>query len=283
MDDGPGSSIWHRLRRVFHNNAPDTVEQAIREASEEGELDQTEGSMLLSVLKLDELQVQDIMTPRTDIACAAYDAPVKDVAEVIIASGHSRIPIYKETRDNIIGIVYAKDILRYSLDADYHTESIISTMREPYFIPETKKALDLLHEFRLRKTHLAVVLDEYGGTAGLVSIEDVIELIVGDIEDEHDAPREEEITVLEGGGYLIAGRAYLEDIAKKTSLELVSEEVDTLGGYLSHLAGRVPKAGEIFTLAGMLWHVQKADAKRVHMVRVEPLKNAETTPAVMEA
>jgi magnesium and cobalt transporter len=271
LDEESGSSgFWHRFTRVFHGSQTDSVEQAIREASQEGELDQEEGSMLLSVLTLDGLQVQDILTPRTDIACVPNTATIKDVAEIIIETGHSRIPLYKENRDNIIGIVYAKDILRHSLDVQRHDEPAIATMREPFFVPETKKVLELLHELRERKTHLAVILDEYGGTAGLVSIEDVMEVIVGDIEDEHDAPREEEIITLETGGWRISGRAYLEDIAERTHIMLESEDVDTLGGYLSHQAGRVPRSGEKFPIGGMVFIVEKAGAKQIHSVRVIP-------------
>lgn len=279
MDDGSGSSgFWQRVSRVFHGGHPDSVEQAIREASQEGELDQEEGSMLLSVLTLDELQVQDIMTPRTDIACAPHDATIKDVAGIIIETGHSRIPIYRENRDNIIGIVYAKDILRHSLDVHHHDEPAVATMREPFFVPETKKVLELLHELRGRKMHLAVILDEYGGTAGLVSIEDVLELIVGDIEDEHDAPKEDEIVQLEDGAWSITGRAYLEDVAEHTGISLTSEEVDTLGGYISHLAGRVPRVGEYFSIAGLRFTVEEADAKQVHSVRVAPEEPATSPP-----
>lgn len=281
MDDDSGSSsrFWQRVARVFHGGHSDSVEQAIREASQEGELDQEEGSMLLSVLTLDELQVQDIMTPRTDIACAPHDATIKDVAEIVIESGHSRIPIYKETRDNIIGIVYVKDILRHCLDARHHDDPAASTMREPFFVPETKKVLDLLHELRERKMHLAVILDEYGGTAGLVSIEDALEVIVGDIEDEHDAPRENEIVPLGDGVWRITGRAYLEDVAEQTGITLESEEVDTLGGYISQLAGRVPGAGECFSIAGQRFTIEKADAKQIHSVGIAP----EQAPSASEA
>ena len=270
MDDGSDSSIWQRLTRVFHGKHTDAVEKAIRDASEEGELDKEEGSMLLSVLTLDDLQVQDIMTPRTDIACCSDEDSIKQVAELIVATGHSRIPIFSENRDNIIGIVHAKDLLRHMLDSEGPVPPATAIMRESFFVPETKNVLDLLQEFRARQVHLAVILDEYGGTAGLVTIEDGLEQIVGDIEDEHDAPREQEISPQPDGSYLIAGRAYLDDLTEALPITVESEEMDTLGGYLTHLAGRVPKAGEEFTVDGRVFRIVSADAKQIHRVRMLP-------------
>ena len=141
-------------------------------------------------------------------------------------------------------------------------------MHEPFFVPETKNVYDVLQEFRARKQHLAVILDEYGGTAGLVSIEDVLEVIVGDIEDEHDVPKEEEIAPQEDGSYLIAWRTYLEDLEKALHIRLESEEVDTLGGYLTSLAGRVPQSGDRFPIGEALFIVEQADAKLIHCVRL---------------
>ena len=271
MDDSSGSSIWQRIGKIFQSRHTDTVEQAIREASEEGELDKEEGSMLLSVLTLDELQVQDIMTPRTDIACAPDDENIRSLAEFIISTGHSRIPIYSGNRDNIIGIVHAKDLLEHALDPAEHVRPATDIMRDPYYVPETKNVLDLLQEFRTRKNHLAVILDEYGGTAGLVTIEDVLEQIVGDIEDEHDTPKEEDIFLLDDGSYKVNGRAYLEDLNDALGLAIESEEVDTLGGYLTHLAGRVPEEGEEFSpegANGAVMTVLEADPKQIHAVRL---------------
>jgi magnesium and cobalt transporter len=268
LDEGSDSSLWQRLVRIFHGRQEDAVEQAIRDASEEGQLDKEEGSMLLNVLALDTMQVQDIMTPRTDIVCAADTDSIRAVAELSIESGHSRIPIYSGNRDNIIGIVHAKDLLLRLLDPAEHAAPTTSIMHEPFFVPETKNVYDVLQEFRARKQHLAVILDEYGGTAGLVSIEDVLEVIVGDIEDEHDVPKEEEIAPQEDGSYLIAGRTYLEDLEEALHIRLESEEVDTLGGYLTSLAGRVPQPGDRFAIGEALFIVEQADAKLIHCVRL---------------
>ena len=268
MDEGSDSSIWQRLIKIFHGNQLDAVEQAIRDASEDGQLDKEEGSMLLSILSLDDMQVQDIMTPRTDIACASDEDTIKEVAELSIETGHSRIPIFSGNRDNIIGIAHTKDLIQHLLDPAKHGMPVTAAMRDPFFVPETKNVYDVLQEFRARKQHLAVILDEYGGTAGLVSIEDVIEVIVGDIEDEHDTPRQEDIALQADGSYRISGRTYLEDLVEALKIDLESEEVDTLGGYLTHLAGRVPLPGETFTIDEHVFTVENADAKQIHSVRL---------------
>ena len=286
MDDGSGSSsIWRRLSKLFHGrHDADTVEQVIRDASEDGELDKEEGSMLLSVLALDELQVRDIMTPRTDIACVPEENDIREAAALIVATGHSRIPVFSGSRDNITGILHSKDLLEHILNSPEQALPVSQIMREPLFIPESKNVSDLLHEFRALKQHLAVIVDEYGGTAGLVTIEDVIEQIVGDIEDEHDAPREEEISPQPDGSYLIAGRAYLEDLEETLGLKISSDEVGTLGGYLTHLAGRVPIAGDSFALedlGGIVFTVVDADVKQIRSVRM--FKPGAGAPAVNNA
>lgn len=278
MDDGSDSSIWHKLGKLFQPRHGDSVEQAIREASEEGELDKEEGSMLQGVLSLDDLQVQDIMTPRTDIECVSDTDGIRQVAELIIETGHSRIPVYSGNRDNIIGILHAKDLLEHLLEASEQSRPASSLMREAFFVPETKNVLDLLQEFRARKNHLAVILDEYGGTAGLITIEDVLEVIVGDIEDEHDAPREEDFLCQEDGSFLISGRAHLEDLSERLPVTLVSEEVDTLGGFLTHLAGRVPENGEEFVVDGARFIIEDADAKQIHSVRMIHPKGFDAAP-----
>ncbi len=271
MDGESDSTIWSRIKRIFGRDNDDLVEKAIQEAREEGELDADEGSMLLSVLKLDELLVQDIMIPRTDFACADVESTVGEVVKIIVESGHSRIPVYKDTRDNIVGMAYAKDLLNFLVKPEAAGECIAHALREPFFVPETKKVLELLQEFRSRKMHIAIALDEYGGTSGLVTIEDVIEVIVGDIEDEYDAPKQEDIQDLGDGSLLLSGRALLEDL-EEYGIFLESDEVETIGGYLSQLSGHVPQVGESFTLAGRLFAVLEADIKQIKAIKVTPVE-----------
>lgn len=221
--------------------------------------------MLLSVLRLDELQVQDIMITRTDMACAPVDSTIAQVVDIIIESGHSRIPIYNEDRDNIVGVAYAKDLLGYWHTPEQDTLSISTVMRPAYLVPETKKVKELLQDFRTGKNHLAIAIDEYGGTSGLATIEDIIEVIVGDIEDEHDTPKEEDIRALEDGTLLMSGRTPLEDLLPYGIL-LTSDEVETIGGYLTQLAGYVPGKGETFALKNKTFEIMDADAKQVRQV-----------------
>lgn len=264
-------SIWSRIVGFFHKNHEELLEKAIKEANEDGELDPQEGSMLLSVLRLDELQVQDIMIPRTDIVCAEASTAISDVVDLITQHGHSRIPVFKETRDNIVGVAYAKDLLaQLKTDPDV-SRPIENYVREPYLVPETKKVKELLQEFLARQIHLAIVIDEYGGTAGLVTIEDVIEVIIGDIEDEYDAPKTLDIEELNDGALRVSGRAELEEL-EEFGVELESDEVDTIGGYLCMLAGKVPLPGEEFYLAGRIFRVRDSDAKQIKSIDVSPVQ-----------
>ena len=275
MDGGTEghSTIWSRLSRLFGHDDQESLEKAILEARAEGEVEPYEESMLLGILRFNDLQVQDTMIPRTDIDCVPDDMPLQEVARIIVRSGHSRIPVYKDTRDNIVGILHAKDVLSSLLEQGEDEPSVSLVMREPFFVPETKSIRTLLQEFRARKQHIAIALDEYGGTSGLITIEDVLEEIVGDIEDEHDAPRQEDIRPLGENVYELTGRALLEDL-EDLGVDLDSDEVDTIGGYLSMEAGHVPGPGERFTLRGWAFTVLEADRKLIIRLRMEPADHA---------
>ena len=277
------STIWSRLAKLFGREPADhdeKLEQAILDASEEGEVEPDEKSMLLSILRFNDLHVHDTMIPRTDMDCIPEDTSLVDCAALIVTSGHSRIPVYRDTRDNIVGMVHAKDILPYFDKEERKTLTVSAIMREPFFVPDTKSTRTLLQEFRGRKQHIAIALDEYGGTSGLITIEDVLEEIVGDIEDEHDAPRKVDIRPIETDVYELTGRANLEDLTE-LGLVLDNDEVDTIGGYLCLLAGHVPAAGEEFVLDNWRIVVLDADQKLIHKLRMEPkeLRNAEGSPA----
>lgn len=233
--------------------------------------------MLLGILRFNDLQVQDTMIPRTDIDCVPVEMPLPEVARVIVESGHSRIPVFRDTRDNMIGILHAKDVLRCLVDSDAPPPPVSEVMREPFFVPETKSIRTLLQEFRARKLHIAIALDEYGGTSGLITIEDVLEEIVGDIEDEHDAPRQQDIRSVGERVYELTGRALLEDL-EELGVNITSDEVDTIGGYLSMMAGHVPGEGESFTLHGWTFTVIDADMKLIRLLRMEPAADAAAIP-----
>ncbi len=273
LDGGSDSTLWSRLSRLFGRGEDDeTLERAILEARADGEVAADEESMLLSILRIDDLQVQDVMTPRTDIDCVPSQTSLMEAAQCIVNSGHSRIPVFHDTRDNIIGIIHAKDLLRDLIHPDAVHTVVDAIMREPFFVPETKGVRDLLQEFRTQKLHIAIALDEYGGTSGIITIEDVLEEIVGDIEDEHDISKEKDIKILsenpEQPCYELTGRAYLEDL-EELGISLISDEVDTIGGYLSLQAGHVPTQGEAFHIDGWTFTVKEADVKFIRRIMVE--------------
>ncbi|THB63737.1 MAG: HlyC/CorC family transporter [Desulfovibrio sp.] len=270
MDEGSEGRFLPFLSRLFSSKSEDPVEKSILEASEDGELKGDEVSMLLNVLRLGRKCVEEIIIPRTDIVCVEASSSVQDVVGLIMDSGHSRIPVYKDNRDNIVGIVHAKDLLCSFAEAE--KKGLDCLMRKPFFIPETKNIKDLLQEFRSRKIHLAIALDEYGGTSGLVTFEDVLEEIVGEIEDEYDTPRPEDIQVLDSGEVLVSGRTPLEDVAERFGLTLASEQVETIGGYLCELAGKVPAPKESFSLEGHRFLIKEADAKTVRSILITPPK-----------
>ncbi len=270
LDDSSESRIWPFFTKIFGGRHDQPIEDAIREAQEDGELKADEVAMLHNVLRLGRKRVQDIIIPRPDIVCAEVDDNVEDIARLLIESGHSRLPIFRDNKDNIIGIVHAKDLLKILLEADALDVNVSQVMRQTFFIPETKNVLDLLQEFKARKIHLAIALDEYGGTSGLVTFEDVLEEIVGEIEDEYDTPRPADIRELENHDILVSGRTPLIDLEEHLSIALDSEQVETVGGYLCELAGRVPAVGENFSLAGHRFTVKEADAKQIRWILIHP-------------
>ncbi len=271
LDEGSDSKSWPLLGWLFGHKQEQPIEEAIRDAQEEGELNPEEVLMLRNVLRLGRKRVQDIIVPRPDIVCAEVDDDLEDVARLLIESGHSRLPIFKNNKDNIVGIVHAKDLLKALLHEGNESRRVTDVMRKTFYIPETNNVLDLLQEFRTRKIHMAIALDEYGGTSGLVTFEDVLEEIVGEIEDEYDTPRPADIETLENGDVLVSGRTLLSDLEEDLHLGLDSEQVETVGGYLCELAGRVPSIGETFSLAGHRFTIKDADAKQVRSILIHPL------------
>ncbi|GAB1409239.1 hemolysin family protein [Desulfovibrionales bacterium] len=267
MDEGSDSRLWITLKRFFSRKTESHLEDAILEAKDDGELQTDEMSMLLNVLQLDDKQAYEIMVPRTDIVCAEINDTVNEVARKSFESGHSRLPIYKETKDQIIGILHCKELLRFFVGEETPPD-LQAVLRTPYFIPETKNVKNILLDFQINKQHMAIVLDEYGGTAGLVTLEDVLEEIVGDIEDEYDPPKPEEIQRIEPDTYLVSGRTSLEDLQEECGINLESDQVETLGGYISEQLGRVPETNESFSLFGYTFHIKEADVKQIQWVIV---------------
>lgn len=245
------------------------LEEHILEASEDGEIKGEVVSMLLNVLELKDTEASEIMIPRTDMIGADVDDGLAEVAKLIIEYGHSRIPVYEDTKDAIVGIIHAKDVIAPLLHGEINI-SLKEIMRQPFFVSENIKVKTLLKKFQTGRNHMAILQDEYGGTSGLITMEDVLEEIVGEISDEHDAERPSDFKKLESGTYLVSGRVPLTEISEKLGLHLDSEHVDSIGGYLSELTGRIPHVGEFYDVCGYKFTVHEGDAKQIISILIDP-------------
>ena len=240
------------------------IESVIDEVEAEGLIDPDAHEMIHGVIDFAISMVRDVMVPRTEIVAVDVNSPVDQVIETINESGHSRIPVYSESIDKIIGLVYAKDLLRH-----WGTEKLDLTkvMREPYFIPETKRLDDLLAEFRSKRIHVAIVIDEYGGTSGVVSIEDLLEEIVGDISDEYDDDPELLIEA-KSGGLVVSARLEIGKLFEHFDMEPPQGEFTTVGGWIFDHTGYIPQQGETIEISGFTIIVEATDERTVKRVRI---------------
>lgn len=225
-----------------------------------------EHEMISAILDLDQAMVHEIMVPRTDITAVSVDTNVLDVVDLARKVGHSRIPVYRESIDMIIGVVHAKDFLRF-VDDDAADVELLELLRPAYFVPESKHVGELLHDLRGEKVHLAVVVDEYGGTAGIVTIEDILEEIVGEIQDEYDR----ELPLVERVGpdeVIVDGRIPIDELAEIFDTDFTDGDYDTIGGFVQKQLGRIPGAGESVDADGLRFEVQTVEHRRIRTVRV---------------
>jgi len=234
-------------------------------SDEESVIEDEEKEMIQSIFDFSDKLVREVMVPRIDVTGVPLETPMLEALEVILKAGHSRIPVYRDSIDNIQGILYAKDLLRYLRDARTDTP-LAKIVRPAYFIPESKKVDELLQELQQRKVHMAVVVDEYGGTAGLVTIEDLLEEIVGEIQDEYDAeePTVEEVNSYE---YLFDARVSIDEVNKLLGVELPSEGGDTLGGFIYSQLGKVPALGDRIEFENVTIEVLSVNGRRIKQVR----------------
>jgi CBS domain containing-hemolysin-like protein len=238
--------------------------------------------MIRSVLEFGETLVREVMVPRLDITALEIDSTLDEAVDAFMQSGHSRVPVYDDKIDNIKGVLYAKDLLNMVRSGEMERRSIRELMRPAYFVPETKRADTLFKEMQSRKVHLAIVVDEYGGTAGLVTIEDLVEEIVGDIQDEYDVNEEAEYVALGEGAYLFDGSINLDDFNDLMESDLSTEDNDTLGGYFFGLLGRVPEVGETIDIdedkGKLVLRVESVEGRRIRKVHAERVPNAPEEP-----
>jgi len=250
----------------------DEIHDLIRVGEGEGLVNEEESEMIRSIFSLRSTVVREIMVPRTNMACIPSDAGIQDILSTIISCGHSRIPVYENHIDNIIGLLYAKDLLRYWGDSEEKIE-VRNIMRPPYFIPETKDLEQLLQEFKVKHVHLAVVIDEYGGTSGLVTIEDLLEQIVGDIQDEYDS-EEALFTVNEDESITADARMPVDELEEHFGIQVERDKFDSVGGLIFHLTGKIPSTGDIVESPDLRFTILEADRRRIIKIRIAPLENS---------
>ncbi|MBN1564635.1 MAG: HlyC/CorC family transporter [Anaerolineae bacterium] len=263
------------------------IKMMVDAGSEGGSIEDEEKEMIYSIFQLGDTLVREVMVPRIDIVALEIDTPFDEALNTIVEAGHSRIPVYAESIDHIRGLLYAKDLLAAWRDGA-PKRPIKDMLREAYFVPESKKADDLLADLQQQKVHLAVVVDEYGGTAGLVTLEDLIEEIVGEIRDEYDFNEEEAYQQISDNEWLFDAGIDLDDLNHLLETHLPTDESDTLGGYIYSKLGKVPAVGETIETAKLLLEVTQVDDRRIRKIRLtrlhhdedeEPLEDVREEPA----
>jgi CBS domain containing-hemolysin-like protein len=282
----PLTSMMHAIDRVVaravgvsHEPAHEQIEQEIEqeilsvveEGAKEGVVDEEEREMIESVISFRDTTVGHSMTARRDVIAIPSSASLEQVKNVVQEAGHSRIPVYEGNLDHIVGVLYARDLLRHLGDPPEKFD-IRSAMRPPFFVPATKPLRDLLADFRAHKVHIAIVLDEYGGTAGLVTIEDVLEELVGEISDEHEPAEPPMLKRINDHLSEADARMYIDQVNRLLGLDLPEDEgYETLGGFVSNTLGRIPQAGVTFDHGRARFTILEAEPQRVKRVRIELL------------
>ena len=286
-DDDGGGRIWQGLKALlFKSDHEPSLREQLEEAIDEheddddtrtganaGDLSRVEREMLRNLLHFSEHTADDVAVPRADIVAIEEKASFDELVAMICEHGHSRLPVYRENLDDIVGMIHIRDAFAILAADAPNPAGIIDLIRQPRFVPESMGVLDLLAEMRATRTHLAIVLDEYSGTEGIVTIEDLVEEIVGEIEDEHDDEPQPLLIELDGGLWEADARIELDDLGKQVAAELedVPEDVDTLGGLAFVLAGKVPEIGEILDHpSGWKLEILDGDEKRVTRLRLHP-------------
>ncbi|UCC71107.1 MAG: HlyC/CorC family transporter [Gemmatimonadota bacterium] len=248
-------------------HSPEEIMLLVKRSHDVGMVELDEQAMIHGVFELTRTVAREVMTPRPDIVAVPVDVDFERLVAMITRSGHSRLPVYSDNLDNVVGVVLAKDLLSPAAAGEPDSFDVTKIMREPYFVPDTKSVDELLAELRRLKVHMAIVVDEFGGTDGLVTLEDLIEEIVGEIYDEYDEARPMFTTSL-GGQPLIDGGAPIDEVNEKFGLELPEEDYDTLGGFILGELGQVPKRGDAVQVSGVHLVVEQVDERRVRLVRL---------------
>lgn len=274
------------LARLFGASKPrqesyvneEELRMLVAVSEEQGIIEEEEKEMIHGIFELDKRTAREVMLPRVDVVAAEVSATPAEVIDLMLEAGHSRIPIYQETIDNVVGVAYDRDLLRYLREGG-QAASLRELCREPMFVPESKKVDELLRDFQRRKVHMAIVIDEYGGTAGIVTIEDILEEIVGDIKDEYDEQEEAPIQFLSEDEADVNALVSLNEVNEQLQLKLHSEEADTVGGYVYQHLSDMPAVGDEFDAEGAHFAVLATHGQRVKKVRIRRLPSNGAQPA----
>lgn len=276
-DDNPhpttGSSqkpFWEKMMQIFTGEPKDkdALVEVLNDAEDRDLIKPETKQMIEGVLEVSDLRVREIMIPRSHMVTIDINAPIDEIIPIILESGHSRFPVVNDNIDNVEGILLAKDMLAYGFNRTEEECKLADIIRPAIVVPESKKVEPLLKEFRSKRYHMALVIDEYGGVSGLVTIEDILELIVGEIEDETDDQIEEDIKHLASNVYQIQALTELSDFNEFFNCELDEEDADTIGGIVLHQFGHMPKKGEVVTLKGFDFKITAADTRRIQVMQV---------------
>ena len=244
------------------------LQEIINDSEKEGIINEEEGDMLHSIFELGDTIVREIMVPRTEMDCCSMDATINELLAAINTSGHSKIPVYRNTADEIVGIIHAKDLLCF-WGSEALAMRIPDIMRKPFFVPEAMTLEQLLREFRRKRVHIAIAIDEYGGTSGMVTFADLIEEIVGEVSDEDDQEEPPRLVEESQGVLLVDGRLNVEELEEYFNISITKEKFDTVAGWLFHLFGHVPQEGEEVVSENLKMRVVASDPRKIHKVRVE--------------
>ena len=274
-ENKPHRSLFERLTALISPEPENRAEllELLHDAQERNLLDADAMSMIEGVFQMSDLSVRDIMIPRSQMDVVDIARPIEEWMPMVLETAHSRFPAVDGDRDKVVGILLAKDLLRYYASDSFDLRGML---RQAVYIPESKRLNVLLRDFRANRNHIAIVVDEYGGVAGLITIEDVLEQIVGDIEDEYDFDEEED-NILEvkegetGQRWRVKALTELEQFNEALGTTLLSEDVDTIGGLVANHLGRMPRKGEIFEIDQLRFEVLRADARQLHVLLVEKI------------
>jgi magnesium and cobalt transporter len=284
LEDDSDQTLLDRIKSLLRKKTnlqkgtdlTEEIHDLMNEGQAKGLISDEESDMVYGVLDLKETKAHSIMIPRTEISSASINSTLGEVKKLVSDCGHTRIPFFKDNIDEIVGILHAKDLLKH-WGEDSGSPIPSEILRKPYFVPENQKVSELLRDLRAKKTHLAIVTDEYGGTAGIITIEDILEEIVGEIMDEHDY-EPPLLRVLDDCSVLVDARLEIEKLGEHFGITLPEGEFESVGGFIIHLLGRIPKVDEKITYGNLDMTIKSADQRKIHKILI--LSQADFTPSV---